>query len=187
MSISFHKSDILLEGVYRINRKPHQDIRGAFGRFFCQKEFKKIGLKNPIVQMNYSFTKNKGTIRGMHYQSKPNPEAKIVTCLQGKIIDIVVDLRKGSPTFLQWHGEILSAEDQSSLFVPEGFAHGFQTLTDDCHLLYLHSNYYSPESEGALNAFDPILHINWPLSVSEMSEKDKKHPYLNRQFKGIDF
>lgn len=122
----------------------------------------------------------------MHYQIPPNAEQKIVSCISGKIIDIVIDLRKNSKTFLHWHGEQLCSEDQSSLFIPEGFAHGFQTLTNNCQLLYIHSEYYAPGSERVINAFDPALAISWPLELAEISERDRNAQLLDHSFAGID-
>jgi dTDP-4-dehydrorhamnose 3,5-epimerase len=175
-----------LAGVYRVERKPITDRRGFFSRFFCAEEFKEMGLTKPISQMNHSLTRQKGAVRGMHYQLPPCAETRIVTCIQGAVFDVAVDIRAGSPTFLQWHGERLSAEHSSSLYIPEGFAHGFQTLTNDCQLFYLHSGFYAPEKEAALHALDPILAIDWPLAIGEMSDRDGSHAQLTSQFKGID-
>ena len=122
----------------------------------------------------------------MHFQYYPHSEIKIVTCIHGDIIDVVIDLRQGSATFLQWHAERLSAENQVSLYIPDGFAHGFQTLTEDCELIYLHSAFYQPNAEGALNANDPRLAINWPLKITDMSERDKNNPMIDNDFQGIE-
>ncbi len=174
-----------LAGLYRVEYKPIIDHRGFLNRFFCAEEFKEIGLDRPISQMNHTLTREKGSVRGMHFQHPPHAETKIVTCLQGEIFDVAVDLRKNSPTFLEWHAEILNADAPSSLYIPEGFAHGFQTLGEDCKLLYLHSESYTPEFEGALNALDPKLSIKWPLEISERSERDQNHPFLNEGFQGV--
>ena len=115
----------------------------------------------------------------MHFQNPPHMEKKIVTCLQGEVLDIAVDIRKGSPTFLNWHSEILNSENQSSFCIPSGFAHGFQTLTDNCQLLYIHSEFYKPDAEGVLNAFDSKIHIAWPLDVTEMSDRDRNSTLLD--------
>ena len=130
--------------------------------------------------MNHTFTKKKGSLRGMHFQSKPFQEIKIVRCIKGKVFDVAVDIRKDSPTFLQWHGEILSADKGTSLYIPEGFAHGFQTLTNNCELLYIHSELYQQDAEGVLNAFDPKINISWPLEVTEMSDRDRNSPLLDK-------
>ena len=185
MSLRFNMMETRLAGLYRVDRKPIADHRGFFSRFFCAGEFKEIGLTKPITQMNHTLTRQKGAIRGMHYQIPPCTETRIVTCIQGDVFDVVVDIRSGSPTFLQWHGERLSAETPSSLYVPEGFAHGFQTMTKDCQMLYLHSGFYAPDSEAALNALDPLLAIDWPLEVVEMSDRDRGYGLLTSQFKGI--
>ena len=185
MSQHFDFIETPLNGLLRINRKPIMDSRGFFSRFFCAKEFKTIGFGRAVAQINHTLTQAKGTIRGMHFQRPPYSETKIVTCLQGEILDVAVDIRKDSSTFLQWHAEVLSAENQSSLYIPDGFAHGFQTLTDNCQLVYLHSSFYSPNSEGALNVLDPTLAIDWPLQVSEISERDSNHPFIENHFEGI--
>lgn len=185
MSKRFDFISTPLPGLVLIERKPIVDSRGFFSRFYCAEEFKELGFNQLISQMNYTLTKQKGTIRGMHFQYPPHTEIKIVTCIQGKILDVAVDVRKGSPTFLQWHAEILSAENQSSLYIPGGFAHGFQALTDDCLLFYIHSAFYASNAEGALNALDHILAIDWPLEMIEISERDSRHPLLDSFFEGV--
>jgi len=174
----FLKSKI--EGLYSIERSLIEDERGFFSRLFCEEEFKKIGFSQPIRQMNNSFTKKKGSVRGMHFQNLPFQETKIVRCIKGEVYDVAVDIRKNSPTFLQWHSEILTADKGNSLFISEGFAHGFQTLTNNCELLYMHSNFYSQEAEGALNAFDPKINISWPLEVTEISDRDRNNPLIDK-------
>lgn len=174
-----------LKDVYLIKLEPLNDKRGFFERLFCQKDFHRIGLKKPLVQMNYSVTKKTGTIRGLHYQLPPYTEAKIVTCLRGKIFDCVVDLRRGSPTFLQWHGEILSEKNQKAIFVPEGFAHGLQTLSDNSGVLYLNTNFFHPTHERGLRYNDPLMSIDWQLKITEISDKDSQRPFLKKNFKGI--
>ena len=185
MSQHFDFIETPLEGVFRINRKPILDSRGFFSRFFCTKEFKSLGFGSAIAQINHTLTRQKGAIRGMHFQYPPHSETKIITCLHGEILDVVVDIRKGSPTFLQWHTEMLSAANQSSLCIPSGFAHGFQAMTKDCELIYLHSAPYQPDAEGALNALDPTLAIDWPMQISEVSERDSNHPFIDTKFEGI--
>jgi dTDP-4-dehydrorhamnose 3,5-epimerase len=174
-----------LPGLMRVQRKPIADRRGFFSRFFCAEEFDKVGLTKPIVQINHSMTHAKGAVRGLHFQYPPCAEDKIVSCMRGSVFDVAVDLRNGSPTFLQWHGEILSAENQKSLLIPQGFAHGFQTLITDCELIYLHSMPYVPDCEGALHAQDPQLKILWPLPISELSERDRAHPLIGAEFTGL--
>lgn len=168
-----------------IRRRPHEDARGLFARLFCVEEFREIGLSKTIAQINHSVTRKKGSVRGLHFQYAPHAETKIVSCLKGKIFDVAVDLRLDSPTFLHWHGEVLSADNRQALCIPEGFAHGFQTLSEDCELIYLHTEAYHPESEGALNVADPKLGIAWPLPITEISERDRNHKLIEQSFQGI--
>ena len=169
-----------------VQRKPIRDARGYFSRFFCAEEFAQVGLSSDISQINHSYSKNAGTLRGMHFQMPPHAERKFVSCIRGEIFDVAVDLRRNSPTFLQWHGEVLSEENQRSLLIPEGFAHGFQALTDDCELLYLVSAAYEPTAEKGLNAEDPLLKIKWPLPIAEMSDKDRNNALLLTNYLGVD-
>lgn len=182
----FDVIDTPLAGLKVVQRKPIRDARGYFSRFFCAEEFRQAGLNDRIAQINHSHSKIAGTVRGMHYQRPPHAETKFVSCIRGEIFDVAVDLRRNSPTFLKWHGEILSAENQRSLLIPEGFAHGFQTLTEDCELLYLVSAAYAPTAEGGVNAQDPMLKIEWPLPVAEMSEKDRSVLFLPSDYTGIE-
>jgi len=186
MSPRFSFIETPLAGLFRVNRTVLEDQRGFFSRFFCAEEFKEVGFNKPVAQMNHTLTKQRGAIRGMHFQHSPYTETKIVTCIQGEVFDVAVDVRKGSQTFLQWHSEVLSSENKKSLYIPDGFAHGFQALTDDCQLLYLHSEFYSPEAEAALNVFDPKLAIDWPLEVTDISERDRNHPILDSHYEGVE-
>jgi dTDP-4-dehydrorhamnose 3,5-epimerase len=181
----FNKIDTPIAGLYRIERKPINDTRGFLSRFFCQQEFGKLELPFPIAQMNHTLTKKRGAVRGLHYQNPPYSEIKLVSCLVGEVWDVAVDLRHNSPSFLQWHAEILSGENQTSLYIPKGCAHGFQTMTENCQLLYLHSDSYQPSSEGGLNPADPKLAIKWPLTITELSERDRLHPPLDNEFFGV--
>jgi dTDP-4-dehydrorhamnose 3,5-epimerase len=174
-----------LAGLWVVQRKPVEDPRGFFCRFFCAEEFQAVGLEKTITQINHTFTVNKGAVRGLHFQYPPHSEGKIVSCLRGEVYDVAVDIRKGSPTFLNWHGEILSAGNQRSLFIPEGFAHGFQSLTESCELLYLHSESFQPQAEGALHVADPRIGIAWPTGVTELSERDRNHPFIGLDFDGL--
>lgn len=185
MSQRFNFTPTRLAGVYRIERKPVIDSRGFFSRFYCAEEFKDMGLNVPISQMNHTCTNTKGSIRGLHFQFPPHSETKIVTCIAGEVFDVAIDIRHNSPTFLHWHAEILSADNRASLFIPDGFAHGFQTLADDCQLLYLHSTMYQPQAEGALNAMDERIAIKWPLPLTDISERDQKHPMIDSKFTGV--
>ena len=168
-----------IEGLYVIERNLIKDDRGFFSRFFCAEDYKELGFSQSIKQMNHSLTKHKGSIRGMHFQNPPYTEKKIVSCINGKVFDVAVDIRKDSPTYLHWHGEVLSADKGSSFYIPDGFAHGFQTLTDNCQLLYIHSEFYKPDAEGVLNAFDSKIDIAWPLDVTEMSDRDRNSTLID--------
>ena len=174
-----------LEGLKRITRRKLGDSRGFLSRIFCAAELVEAGWTKPIVQINHTLSLTKGVVRGLHYQKPPHAEMKLVSCLTGAIWDVVVDLRAGSPSFLQWHAEVLSAENGAALLIPEGFAHGFQTLEPETNLLYLHSAAYAPEAEAALRFDDPSLAISWPLKATEMSERDQNHPYLMPDFSGM--
>jgi dTDP-4-dehydrorhamnose 3,5-epimerase len=186
LSDRFNFISTTLDGLFKIEHKPIKDSRGFLNRLFCTNDFQEIGFNKSIIQMNHTLTKREGVVRGLHYQNIPHTEAKIVSCVSGEIFDVVVDIRKNSPTFLKWHSEILSSENNISIYIPEGFAHGFQSLSDNCNLIYMHSNFYSSNSEAALNALDPKLEISWPLVITEMSERDKEHPMISSRFKGID-
>lgn len=174
-----------IAGLKVVERKPIHDGRGFLSRIFCINQFRNIGFTKPIIQINQTLTKEKGVVRGMHFQNSPYEEMKLVSCLQGQVWDVAIDLRKNSPTFLQWHAEVLSSENSRALLIPEGFAHGFQTLSKDCELLYLHTNEYHPASEAGLNAKDCRLNINWPLDIADMSERDKSHPFIQENFQGV--
>jgi len=174
-----------LSGSYIIEINPMEDERGWFARYYCKNEFEKIGLQKEWVQLNHSFTKYKSSIRGMHYQLPPFSEIKLVRCIRGTVFDVIVDVRKDSATFLQWFGVELSAENKKMIYIPEGFAHGFQTLTDECELLYHHTEFYVPGVEAGIRYDDPLIKINWPLPAGVTSKKDSQHPYLTKSFKGI--
>lgn len=175
-----------LAGAYEVELAPIRDERGFFARTFCQKEFAKIGFAGQIVQINHSVTRRKGTIRGLHYQIPPSCETKIIRCIHGRVFDVMVDLRAGSPTMLRWHGVELSRDTMRMVFVPKGFAHGFQTLTDDAELLYHHSAFYNPENERGLRFDDPSLALAWPLPVKCASERDRSFPFIDDRFKGVE-
>ena len=174
-----------LTGLMLVQRKAIEDHRGFLSRFYCAEEFRAAGIDKPVAQINHTLTRQRGAVRGLHFQHPPHAETKVVSCLKGEILDVAVDLRRDSPTFLHWHGEILSAANRKSLLIPEGYAHGFQTLAEDCELIYLHTSPYHPESEGALNVADPRLNITWPLSVNDLSERDRNHPFISQNFQGI--
>ena len=174
-----------LAGIYTIELDPFMDERGWFARTYCKNEFAAIGHTAEWVQLNHSFTVETGTIRGMHYQLPPFSEIKMVKCIAGAVYDVVVDLRKESATFLQWFGTELSAANKKMIYIPAGFAHGFQTIADNSELIYHHSQYYTPGVEAAIKYNEPKLNINWPLAVTHISERDAQHPFLDENFKGI--
>ncbi|MEI6413965.1 MAG: dTDP-4-dehydrorhamnose 3,5-epimerase [Pseudomonadota bacterium] len=174
-----------ITGLILVERKRIEDHRGFLSRLFCAEAFSAAGFDKPISQINHTLTRHKGTVRGMHFQCPPHAEIKLVSCLQGEVFDVAVDLRQNSPTFLNWHGALLSATNQRSLLIPEGFAHGFQTLIDHAELVYFHTAAYHPTSEGALNVMDPRLAIIWPLEVTEISDRDRYHPLLAPDFDGL--
>lgn len=174
-----------LAGLQCVTRTRLGDERGFLSRLYCADALAAAGFDRPIVQINHTLTRRRGAIRGLHFQMPPHAEDKFVSVLGGAIFDVAVDLRAGSPTLLGWHGETLSAENGRSLFIPAGFAHGFQALTDDCALIYLHTAAYAPEAEGALDAFDPAIGVDWPLPVTDMSARDRAHSRLDAGFEGI--
>lgn len=167
-----------IKDLYLAQTDIFRDERGAFARLFCDEELAGALDGRLVKQINHSHTKEKATIRGMHFQKPPFSELKCVRCLKGSIFDVAIDLRENSPTYLKWHGEILSADNADMLVIPEGFAHGFQTLEDNCELLYLHTQSYRPGAEDALHYADPELDIEWPLPPSIVSEKDQRHSFL---------
>jgi len=181
----FELSQLPLAGLTLVKRNPFSDSRGAFARLFCAETMVGAGWTGGIVQVNYSATSNKGTVRGMHYQIPPHAEAKLVSCLHGEIFDVAVDLRAGSPTFLQWYGTILSGANNMALLIPPGFAHGFQALTDDVEMIYCHSKDYVPEFEAGLQALDPKVAIAWPEPITNRSERDSALGAVLDNFEGI--
>jgi dTDP-4-dehydrorhamnose 3,5-epimerase len=168
-----------------IERQQLGDHRGFLSRLFCAEELVVAGWHKPVAQINQTVTRVQGTVRGLHFQRAPHAEMKLITCLRGAVWDVAVDLRAGSPTFLQWHALELSETNRYAMLIPEGFAHGFQTLLEDCELIYLHSMPYAPEAEAGLNARDPTLSIRWPLPMSDLSARDLQHPMLGPKFKGV--
>jgi dTDP-4-dehydrorhamnose 3,5-epimerase len=176
-----------IDGLRVIHRQPIGDSRGFLERLFCQETLGGLTQGKSIRQINHTLTKKKGTVRGLHFQYPPHAEVKIVSCLKGVVWDVAVDLRKDSPTFLQYHAVILSEESFESFFIPEGFAHGFQTLTPDCEMLYFHTADYHSDAEGAINALDRRLDIKWPQAITERSERDLNHVMLPENFTGTEF
>ena len=175
-----------LKDSYVLEFEPFRDKRGQFTRTYCQKELQQIGHDKNIAQSNISLTKLKGSIRGMHFQRPPKSEIKIVRCINGAVFDVIIDIRTNSPTFLQWFGETLTSENKKMMYIPKGFAHGFQTLDANSELLYFHSEFFSPEYEAGIRFDDPLLAINWPLPVTDVSERDKTHPPISSDYRGIE-
>jgi dTDP-4-dehydrorhamnose 3,5-epimerase len=174
-----------LEGLYTITLNKLQDERGLFARTFCKNEFKQIGFDKEFVQFNHSFNKHKGTIRGMHFQNVPYSETKLIRCVQGSVFDVAVDLREGSPTFLKYFATQLSAENMDSILIPEGFAHGFQTLEDNTALIYHHTEYYTPNADAGIRFDDKTVNIKWELPPVFASPKDNAYKLIDKNFKGI--
>lgn len=168
-----------------IQRKPMFDERGFLSRLYCEYDFKSIGVNKPVSQINHTLTKNFGAVRGLHYQLPPFAETKLISCIRGEVFDVAVDLRRDSPTFLKWHAEILSEKNMKIFLIPEGFAHGFQALTADCELIYLHTAPYNKSYERGLHLADKKINIAWPLKVSEISDRDRMHSMIQENFKGI--
>lgn len=185
MNRRFEVTSTPIEGLLLLQRQPLGDSRGYLERMFCTQELADLLGGRQIVQVNHTLTAISGTVRGMHFQYPPHAEMKCVSCLRGQVFDVAVDLRRNSSTFLHWHGQLLSRDNHQTLIIPEGFAHGFQTLTDDCEMIYLHTHAYAAAAEGALNATDPRVGIEWPQSISERSARDVSHPLLSDDFPGV--
>ncbi|EAI1813093.1 dTDP-4-dehydrorhamnose 3,5-epimerase [Campylobacter jejuni] len=197
-----------IEGVYIIEPKPICDERGYFERYFCANDFEEIGMKKPIIQINHSKTIGKGSIRGMHYQIPPFCETKIVRCLKGSILDVAIDIRKNSPTFLQYFSIELNEVNNKYLYIPEGFAHGFQVLSDEAEILYLVTQEFNSSADRGINPFDKAIistnnfyqrnrhnvfenyegggGIKWPLEIGNISRKDLDRQYIDKNFIGIE-
>ena len=167
-----------LQGPLRIEFEPRQDARGYFMRAFCARELKDHAVDFRIAQINRSRTTRRGTLRGMHFQKEPHAEAKIISCLQGKIYDVLVDIRQDSPTYRKWISIELATEKNSAVYVPPGFAHGFETLEDECEVEYCMSEFYYPETSSGLRWNDPLLNIVWPIASPMLSDRDAKWPLL---------
>lgn len=175
-----------LAGAYTIDLQRIGDDRGFFARLFCTKEFSDAGLVTSFEQINNSLTKNKGTLRGMHYQLPPFAEVKVVRCIRGALFDVILDLRPDSPTYGKWYGDTLSADNRRMMYVPKGFAHGFLTLEEDTEAFYLVSTPYAPEYERGIRYNDPEFDIEWPIEPLEVSEKDAQWKDFDPQWHGID-
>lgn len=173
MSGRFEIAETPLAGLVLLTRKRMGDHRGWLERLFCAEELKEAGWVWPVAQLNRTLTAKRGTVRGMHFQHPPHEEAKLVSCLRGEVFDVAVDLRPESPAFGRWHGAYLSGENAASLLIPPGFAHGFQTMTEDVEMFYIHSAPYAPGAEDGVRADDPAIGIEWPLAIAERSDRDK--------------
>jgi dTDP-4-dehydrorhamnose 3,5-epimerase len=185
MGARFTSEPTPIPGLWLLSRHPLADQRGLFERLYCAEELRAWGHPGVVAQANRSVTRRAGTVRGMHLQLPPVGDWKVIACLRGAVHDVVVDLRKGSPTFLRWHAVQLTEQSPCSLLVPPGCAHGFQVLHSEAEMHYLHSHPYVPDSEAGVRADDPRLAIVWPLPISERSPRDAAHPLLAADYKGI--
>lgn len=185
MSARFDILPTPLADLHVLQRKSLGDSRGYLERLFCMDELQPLIDGKRIEQINHTLTSHRGTVRGLHFQHPPHAETKFVHCLRGEVFDVAVDLRRDSPTFLHWHAEILSGDNHKTLVIPEGFAHGFQTLSDNCEMLYFHTAAYHQATEGGLRIDDPRLAIRWPLPVAGLSARDAAHPLLNEDVAGV--
>lgn len=174
-----------MPGLRLVRRQLYRDERGVFTRLFCAEELAAVGWSGPVAQINHSLTQHRGTVRGLHYQRPPHTEAKLVSCIRGEIWDVAVDLRPQSPTFLNWHAERLNAHEGTAMWIPTGFAHGFQLLSDEAELVYVQTAAYAPEADAGLNATDPTLAIEWPLPICTRSQRDVDLPRLTPEFEGV--
>lgn len=174
-----------ISGVFVLKSNPVSDNRGSFARMFCSEELSEILGTRQIAQINLSKTTSPGTVRGMHCQMPPRAEMKMVSCVKGRVWDVAVDLRSESKTFLQWFAQELSPDNLETMVIPEGCAHGFQSLEPVCELLYLHTAHYDPRSEKGFLPTDPQLNIRWPLPITMLSDRDRNHPPLQADFGGI--
>ncbi len=174
-----------ISGAYEVVSDAFNDERGAFSRLFCATALQDVMAGREVVQANLSKTMQVGALRGMHYQKAPHLEMKLVRCLKGRVWDVVVDLREGSSTFLQWEAVELSPDKANMMVVPEGCAHGFQVLEEGSEMLYLHTAFYEPASEGGVRHDDPRVGIAWPLAVKDLSARDQGHPLLGDDFTGL--
>lgn len=172
-----------ISGLFEVRHDVRSDARGWFRRQYCEREFAAAGLNTNWVQVNHSVTLGSGTIRGLHFQRQPAAEVKLVSCTMGRAFDVVVDLRRGSATFLQWASVEISEE--TSFYIPEGCAHGFQTLTEVVHLVYMHSASYTPKAEGGVRFDDPAIGIDWPVPVGTVSDRDRSFRLIDNEFEGI--
>jgi dTDP-4-dehydrorhamnose 3,5-epimerase len=182
----FNIRNTSLAGLQIIDRLPIKDDRGWLERIYCQDSIGELANGKTIRQITKTLTVKKGTVRGLHFQKPPYAEIKIISCLKGKIWDVVVDLRKNSPTFLNYFAVELSEDQHQSLLVPEGFAHGFQSLTNNCQIIYFNTSNHNPDAEGGINALDPRLSIQWPLEIILRSTRDTNRQFIEENFDGLE-
>lgn len=174
-----------IAGLWQVETAPHRDERGSLTRLFCADAFERVRPGLRFVQVNHSVTRKRGTIRGLHFQRAPAAEWKLIRCLRGRVFDVAVDLRAGSATFGRWHAVELSADRQCEILIPPGCAHGFQTLADECELLYQHSEAYLPGCEDGVRHDDPCLAIAWPEPEAGMSPRDRSFRAMSSDFEGV--
>ena len=167
-----------IHGLFEIHLDTFADARGAFSRQFCERAFAEAGLETRFVQVNHSLTLGRGSIRGMHYQLPPAEEVKLVSCTGGRVFDVAVDMRPASPTYRRWAG--LELDGGAAFYIPRGCAHGFQTLTDEARMLYLMSDFYTPDAEAGVRHDDPAIGIDWPLPPANLSDRDRGFPLLSQ-------
>lgn len=179
------KESTPLEGVWKLHHRVVADERGGFMRWFCESDFERLGLVSRFPQINHSYCARRGILRGLHYQIAPAAETKVLTCVRGEIFDVIVDMRRGSPSFLQWFGITLRHAEAVSVYVPSGFAHGYQALTSDCAVMYASSAVYNPGCERLLAWNEPRVGIKWPVDQPTLSEKDRGIEWLAADFQGV--
>ena len=172
-----------LEGVFVVRHDGRSDARGRFKRQYCEREFAAAGLETRWVHVNHSVTIGQGSVRGMHFQRPPHAEVKLVSCPVGRAFDVAVDLRRSSPTYLQWAA--VEIDETTSFYIPQGCAHGFQTLSEEVHLIYQHSAYHAPEAEGGVRFDDPAIGIAWPREVTLTSDRDRTFDLIDERFEGV--
>jgi len=182
---SLREMETPIEGVYAVEAYRVEDERGYLSRLFCSEIMEKLGWTIPVAQINFTKTICKGTVRGFHFQNPPFAEYKYVKCIRGEVYDVALDLRCGSSTFLQTHSQILSETNNISYLLPPGVAHGFQALTDDAQLLYIHSQSYNPKYDDGVNPLDPRVDVSWPLEITSLSEKDGNRKFITTNYKGL--
>ena len=175
-----------INGIKLIKYFSSKDSRGYFSKIFSSDSFRKLGFANKVCQINISSNLKKGTVRGFHYQKQPKNEQKIIICIKGEILDIAIDLRNKSKNFLKKYKFKLSDKKCNCLFIPRGFAHGFQSLTNNSQIIYIHSELYSSKLDSGINPFDKSLKINWPIRITNVSKRDKLLPKIDSYFKGIN-